>query len=92
MIFVLTPTMKMSVDEKQKIDSLNIIIKDIYKEQQKLDSNITEYDKKIDKVDNHIGKIKNQKVIIKEKYYEDTNRVNSYTEPVIDSFFSERYQ
>jgi hypothetical protein len=33
-IYVLTPTMQMSVQEKQKIDSLNLVIRDIYKEQQ----------------------------------------------------------
>jgi vacuolar-type H+-ATPase subunit I/STV1 len=91
-IFVLTPTMKMSEQERQKIDSLTIVIKDIYKEQQKLDSSIAGYNKKIDEVDNHIGKIKNQKVIIKEQYHEEINRVNSYTDNDIDSFFSDRYK
>ena len=91
-IYVLTPTMKMSVQEKQKIDSLNIIVKEIYKEQQKLDSSITGYNKKIDEVDNHIGKIKSQKTIIKEIYHEEINRVDSYTDNDIDSFFANRYK
>ena len=91
-IFVLTPTMKMSEQERQKIDSLNNTIKEIYKEQQKLDSSIAGYNKKIDEVDNHIGKIKNQKVIIKEQYHEEINRVNSYTDDDIDSFFADRYK
>ena len=91
-IYVLTPTMKMSVQEKQKIDSLNIIIKEIYKDQQKLDSNIVAYNKKIDEVDNHIDKIKGQKTIIKEIYHEEINRVDSYTDNDIDSFFADRYK
>jgi septal ring factor EnvC (AmiA/AmiB activator) len=91
-IYVLTPTMQMTVQEKQKIDSLNTIIKEIYKDQQKLDSSIVGYNKKIDEVDNHIGNIKTQKVIIKQQYHEDINRVDSYTESVIDSFFSDRYK
>ena len=33
---------------KQKIDSLNIIVKEIYKGQQKLDSSIVVYNKKIE--------------------------------------------
>jgi vacuolar-type H+-ATPase subunit I/STV1 len=91
-IYVLTPTMKMSVQEKQKIDSLNIIIKDIYKEQQKLDSSIAEYNNKIDEVDNHIDKIKGQKTIVKEIYHEEINRVDTYTDNDVDSFFANRYK
>jgi hypothetical protein len=91
-IYVLTPTMQMSVQEKQKIDSLNIIIKEIYKDQQKLDSSIAGYNKKIDEVDNHIDKIKGQKTIIKEIYHEEINRVDSYTDNDIDSFFADRYK
>jgi vacuolar-type H+-ATPase subunit I/STV1 len=91
-IYVLTPTMKMSVQEKQKIDSLNILVKEIYKGQQKLDSSIVVYNKKIDEVDNHIDKIKGQKTIIKEIYHEEINRVDSYTDNDIDSFFADRYK
>jgi vacuolar-type H+-ATPase subunit I/STV1 len=89
-IYVLTPTMQMSVQEKQ--NSLNIIIKEIYKDQQKLDSSIAGYNKKIDEVDNHIDKIKGQKTIIKEIYHEEINRVDSYTDNDIDSFFADRYK
>jgi hypothetical protein len=91
-IYILTPTMKMSVQEKQKIDSVKIIVKEIYKNQQKLDSSIVVYNKKIDEVDNHIYKIKCQKKIIKEIYYEKINRVDSYTDNNIDSFFTNRYK
>lgn len=77
--FVLTPTMEMSVDEKQKIDSLNTLIKEMYAEQEKLD-------------DKSIDKIKGQKIIIKEKYHEKINRASNFTEPELDSFFSDRYK
>ena len=90
-IYVLTPTMQMSVQEKQKIYSLNLVIRDIYKEQQKLDSTIAEYNEKIDAVDNHIDKIKGQKTIIKEIYHEEINRVDTYTDNDVDSFFANRY-
>jgi septal ring factor EnvC (AmiA/AmiB activator) len=91
-IYVLTPTMQMSVQEKQKIDSLNNMIKEIYKDQQKLDSNIVGYNQKIDEVDNHIDKIKGQKTIVKEIYHEEINRVDTYTDNDVDSFFSNRYK
>jgi peptidoglycan hydrolase CwlO-like protein len=90
-VFVLTPKTGMNADEKAKIDSLNLIIKDIYKEQQKLDSNIEGYNKKIDAVDNDINSIKGQKTIVKEIYHEEINRAGNYTEPQLDSFFSARY-
>jgi vacuolar-type H+-ATPase subunit I/STV1 len=90
-VFVLTPKVGMSTEEKSKIDSLNITIKEIYKEQQKLDSNILNYNQKIDEVDNHISKIKSQKTIVKEIYHEEINRAGNYTEPQLDSFFSARY-
>lgn len=91
-LYVLTPTMQMSVQEKQKIDSLNMVIKDIYKEQQKLDSTIAEYNGKIDEVDNSIDKIKGQKTVIKEIYHEEINRVDTYTDNDVDSFFANRYK
>jgi vacuolar-type H+-ATPase subunit I/STV1 len=90
-VFVITPKVGMSTEEKSKIDSLNTTIKEIYKEQQKLDSNILNYNQKIDEVDNHISKIKSQKTIVKEIYHEEINRAGNYTEPQLDSFFSARY-
>ena len=81
----------MDASERAKIDSVNNTIKKIYKEQQKLDSAIEGYNKKIDEVDNHIDKIKSQKTIVKEIYHEEINRAGNYTEPQLDSFFSARY-
>lgn len=90
-IYVLTPTMQMSSQEKAKIDSLNTVMQNIYQEQKKLDSTIAEYNGKIDEVDTHIDKIKGQKTIIKEIYHEEINRVDTYTDNDVDSFFSNRY-
>jgi vacuolar-type H+-ATPase subunit I/STV1 len=90
-VFVLTPKVGMNVDEKAKIDSLNTVIKDIYKDQQKLDSNIESYNKKIDEVDDNINNIKGQKTIVKEIYHEKINSVNNYSDRELDSFFSARY-
>lgn len=82
----------MSGQEKATIDSLNIVIKDLYKVQLKLDSSIELSNKKIDSVDTDISKIKGQKTIIKEIYHEEINRAGNYTEPQLDSFFSTRYR
>jgi uncharacterized protein YlxW (UPF0749 family) len=90
-VFVLTPKVGMPADEKAKIDSLNQVIKEIYKDQQKLDSNIEGYNKKIDAVDNDINNIKGQKTIIKEIYHEKINSVDTYSDSELDSFFAARY-
>lgn len=90
-IFVLTPVITMPDKEKSKIDSLNNMIKDIYKDQNKLDSSIVNFNGQISSVDSHISEIKNQKTIIKEIYHEQINRVDNYTDYELDSFFTVRY-
>lgn len=92
MVFILTPRMGMSPEDKSKIDSLNIIISNMYKEQEILDDKIDNINKEIGEVDYSINKIKNQKTIVKEVYHEKINRVSNFTEPELDSFFSDRYK
>jgi len=92
MIFILTPRVGMSPEDKAKIDSLNLIIHNMYKEQELLDDKIDAINKEIGEVDNSIGKIKNQKTIVKEIYHEKINSVSNFTEPELDSFFSDRYK
>ena len=91
-IYILTPKVRMSEEEKQKLENLNTKINDIYKFQQKLDSNILIYNTEIDSINNHIENIKYQKTIINKYYYEEINRVDSYTNNDIDSFFTKRYK
>ena len=97
LIFFLTPRVNMSVQEKQQLDSLNVLVKQLHEdnvelEQKKLDSNITSYNQKIDEVDNHIDKIKGQKTIVKEIYHEKINSVDKLTVRELDSFFTDRYK
>ena len=82
----------MVADEKAKIDSLTLMIKEIELEQKKLDSNIVSYNQKIDEVDNHIDKIKGQKTIVKEIYHEKISSVDKLTVRELDSFFTDRYK
>ncbi len=90
-LFILTPTMKMSQNEKAQIDSLNNNIKELYKLQVSLDSNIAVFNKEIDKVDEDISIVKNEKTIIKEIYHEKINNVSNYNDVQLDSFFTSRY-
>jgi vacuolar-type H+-ATPase subunit I/STV1 len=91
-IFIITPNVSMSDQDKQKIDSLNVVIQGLYDENAKLDSTIVGLNKQIDLVDKQIEDIKHKKTIVKQKYHEEINRVDSYTEPELDSFFSDRYK
>lgn len=91
MMFVLTPTMNMSIEEKAKIDSLNVLIMEMNKNQQILDDKIDGINEEIVEVDKGIDKIKGQKTIVKEIYHEKINRAGNFTEPELDSFFSDRY-
>ncbi len=92
LMFVLTPKMNMSVEEKAKIDSLNVLIMEMNKNQQILDDKIDGINEEIVEVDNDINKIKGQKTVVKEIYHEKINRVDNLTEPELDEFFSDRYK
>jgi hypothetical protein len=91
-IYVITPSVRMSDSEKSKIDSLNVVIQNLNLENAKLDSTIVGLNNKIQVVDKEIGDIKNKRTIVKKQFNEKINRVNTYTEPELDSFFSDRYQ
>ncbi len=92
MMFILTPKVGMSPEDRAKIDSLNVVINTMYKEQELLENKIDDLNKEIVEVDKGIDKIKNQKAIVKEIYHEKINRVSNFTEPELDSFFSDRYK
>ena len=92
LMFILTPKMNMSVEEKAKIDSLNVLIMEMNKNQQILDDKIDGINEEIVEVDKDINKIKVQKTVVKEIYHEKINRVNTLTEPELDEFFSDRYK
>ena len=91
LIFFLTPKIEMSAGEKTQIDSLNNVVKNIYKEQQKLNSIIAVYNKQVEHIDDNISKIKGQKTIIKEVYHEEIKRAATYDDAKLDSFFTSRY-
>ena len=91
LIFFLTPKIQMSAQSKDKIDSLNTLIKKIENDQKKLDSNISQFNNQINKLDNNITNLKLQKNIIKEIYHEEINHASYYTVDELDSFFTNRY-
>lgn len=92
LFFNITPNLEKKLETEKKIDSLNLTIKKIELEQKKLDTLIEDYNKKIVKYDENIQKIKSQKNVIKEIYYEKINSVSGYNHNQVDSFFSNRYK
>ena len=82
----------MSKEDKAKIDSLTNIVNQINKEQEILESEIKVLNKEGDAIDNNISNIKTNKTKTGKKYHEEISRVDKYTEPELDSFFSNRYK
>jgi hypothetical protein len=92
LIFFLTPNVKMSADQKQQLDSLNVVIKQLHEDNLRLENKISDFDKEINEVDQNISKIKNQKTIVKEIYHEKISNVDKLTVRELDSFFTDRYK
>ena len=92
LIFFLTPNVKMSVYQKQQLDSLNMVIKQLHEDNLKLENKISDFNQEIKEVDKNIGKIKNQKTIVKEIYHEKISSIDKFTERAVDSFFTNRYK
>jgi len=90
-IFVLTPSVKMSADAKAKIDSINSHIDSLQSEQKKLEEGINIFNKEVLNIDKKISNIKQEKTIIKEIYHEKINSIDDYSSDELDSFFTERY-
>jgi vacuolar-type H+-ATPase subunit I/STV1 len=91
-IFIITPSVTIPNKEKAQIDSLNVVTQSLHNENLKLDSTITGLNKEFEQVNKQIEEIKNKKTIVKKEYHEKINRVDNYTEPELDSFFSNRYK
>jgi exonuclease VII small subunit len=81
----------MSVESKQKIDSLTTFVKEIEEEQAALDDKIEVFGEEVNKIETNITKIKSQKETVREIYYEKINSVNTYNDAQLDSFFTNRY-
>jgi hypothetical protein len=91
LMFVLTPSIKMSTESQAKIDSLNRNIMRYEEENKKIDSVISMYYVEISKIDNAIDSIKRQKTIIKEFYHEKIISIDTFSRAQIDDFFTKRY-
>ena len=92
LIYFMVPKDTMSKEDHKKIDSLTNLVSSLQKEQDLIEGKIDLVNKEVDKIDNNVAKIKTQKSKVTVKYHEEINRVDKYSEPELDSFFSNRYK
>lgn len=90
-IWIATRKPQMPEEYKSVIDSLTKANAALAVEQKKLDSAITTYETKVDKVDSQIGDIKEKTVVVKEFHHEIIQQVDHYNATEVESFFKTRY-
>jgi len=86
-----TPSTEMSVEDQAKIDSLINKVERIRDEQIKIDNEIMGHEKDVSIIADSILKLKNSKKTIQNIYNEELNRISSYSDKQVYSFFSARY-
>jgi septal ring factor EnvC (AmiA/AmiB activator) len=91
-IFMLTPKPDMSELDKYKLEQLDKNINLLIENQKKLDKQIEGYKKELSHIDSTISKVQNQKVIIKEYYKEQGDKISEMKPSEIDKLFHERYK
>jgi peptidoglycan hydrolase CwlO-like protein len=91
-VMTMSNTSTMSAIDKAKLDSLTNVVNEINKEQDILESKIEFIDEEVEKIDDNISKVRTNKIKTGKKYHEEINRVDKYSEPELDSFFSNRYK
>jgi len=92
LIFILTPRLNITLENKNKIDELNSLILNAQKSQELLNNKIDSINMDVNKIDRDINVLKNKKTIVKEIYYEKINNINNFNETELDSFFTNRYK
>jgi septal ring factor EnvC (AmiA/AmiB activator) len=91
-IFMLTPKPDMSELDKYKLEQLDKKINLIIENQKKLDKQIEGYKNELSQIDSTIAKVKNQKIIIKEYYKEQGEKITEMKPSEIDKLFHNRYK
>jgi hypothetical protein len=91
LIQLLTIKREISVDFKNKLDSLQKVTITLQKQQKSYDSVISSEEQKIKELDYQIDNVKEKTTIIKEYYHEQSKAADSYTPTQLDSFFAKRY-
>ena len=91
-VYLATPKPKMSELDKYKLEQLDKNINLIIENQKKLDKQIEGYKNELSQIDSTIAKVKNQKIIVKEYYKEQGEKITEMKPSEIDKLFHDRYK
>jgi hypothetical protein len=91
-IYLATPKPEMSELDKYKLEQLDKNINLIIENQKKLDKQIEGYKNELSQIDSTIAKVKNQKIIVKEYYKEQGEKITEMKPSEIDKLFHDRYK
>jgi len=91
-IYLATPKPEMSELDKYKLEQLDKDINLIIENQKKLDKQIEGYKNELSQIDSTIAKVKNQKIIVKEYYKEQGEKITEMKPSEIDKLFHDRYK
>jgi UDP-N-acetylenolpyruvoylglucosamine reductase len=86
------PRLKENKEILNKIDSLNKLSNQLKEKQQELDYRDSMFNNAIKDVDFRINNIGKEKIIIREYYNKEKNKIKSYNSIQVDSFFKSRYE
>ena len=90
-IFILTPSMKMSAGAVEELKKLDEDIETIKLEQNILYTEIQQYEEKLDIMDENLEKINDTKNQIADEYGEKINVARGYDHKQLVTFLAERY-
>ncbi len=90
-VYLMTPNLKYLNRDNQKLDSLSNRIVELTEEQKQITSSILNFENKVRVISDSIGKIKNERIIIRKVYHEKIINVVNFNDAQIDSFFTEKY-
>ena len=91
-VYLATPKPEMSALDKYKLEQLDKDINLIIENQKKLDKQIEGYKNELSQIDSTISKVKNQKIIVKEYYKEQGEKITEMKPSEIDKLFHDRYK
>lgn len=89
--YITTPSTEMSDKDQARIDSLIQKVEKIREEQVKIDNEILGHEKDVSIIADSILRLKNSKKTIQNIYNEEINRISTYSDKQVDSFFATRY-
>ena len=78
--------------QKQEIDSLSNVLKDLQKEQVELNKSITFHQNRIDSLNHEIDNTNQQITNIRNYYGKKIRDISNYTPSQLDDFFAKRYK